>query len=105
VAFMLGHFEVADYEAWLQRFYEDALGRRQVAKGHLVFRSIHNPNEVFVGVEFDSVEEARTFRRRLLASGILDQVAVKTEPTVVETADLASYSPEPAQPALNPFTS
>jgi hypothetical protein len=104
VAFMVGHFEVADYQAWLQSFYEDALGRRQVAKGHQVFRSIDNPNDVFVGVKFDSVEEAQAFRRRLLASGILEQLAVKTEPTVVETADLATYSAKPAQAVPNPFT-
>lgn len=46
---------------------------------------------MFVRVEFDSVEEANSFRERLLASGALDKVTVKTPPTVVELADEARY--------------
>jgi hypothetical protein len=44
-----------------------------------------------VAVEFPSVEEARSFRERLLASGALDNVTVKTEPTVVDEAEAVTY--------------
>jgi hypothetical protein len=40
---------------------------------------------------FASVDGAKSFRERLLASTALDNVDVKTPPTVVEEADAASY--------------
>jgi len=46
---------------------------------------------VFVAVEFSSVEDAQSFRERLLGSGALDNVTVKTEPTVVEEAESVEY--------------
>ncbi len=92
MAFMLGHFDVGDYDTWKrERFDADPGGRKQAAKGHVISRSVDNPGEVFVRVEFASVDEAKSFRERLLASGALDDVDVKTPPTVVEVADEATY--------------
>ena len=68
-------------------FDSDPAGRKQSSKGHRVMRSVENPNEVFVRVDFDSVEEGRTFREGLLASGALDNVTIVKEPTVVEVAE------------------
>ena len=72
-------------------FDSDPAGRKQSAKGHQIYRSVDTPSEVFIGVEFGSVEEAKAFRERLLASSALDNVTVKIEPTVVEVADEAKY--------------
>jgi hypothetical protein len=92
MAFMLGHFEVGDYETWKrERFDADPAGRKQAGKGHVISRSVDNPGEVFVRVEFDSVDDAKSFRDRLLGSGALDAVDVKTPPTVVEVVDEARY--------------
>jgi hypothetical protein len=91
MAFMLAHFDVGDYDAWKERFDSDPVGRKQTAKGHQVFRSVDNPSDVFVGLEFGSVEDAKSFRERLLASGALDSINVKTPPTVVEVADRVEY--------------
>jgi hypothetical protein len=91
VAFIVGEFEVGDYDAWKQRFDSDPAGRKQSAKGHVVSRSVDNPNDVFVRVEFDSVDEAKAFRERLLASQALDGMTVKIPPTVIEVADEATY--------------
>jgi hypothetical protein len=44
-----------------------------------------------VQVEFPSAEQARSFREHLLSSGILDDMNVKTEPTVAEEDDTVSY--------------
>jgi hypothetical protein len=44
-----------------------------------------------VRVEFGSVDEARAFREKLMSSGALDNVEVKTPPTIVELADQATY--------------
>ena len=91
MAFLLAHFEVADYEQWKQMFDSDPAGRQGSAVGHQVFQAVDDPNKVFVGVEFASADEANTFRERLLASGALDRVTVKTEPTVVESVDQTRY--------------
>jgi hypothetical protein len=91
MAFLVAHFDVGDYDTWKQMFDSDPAGRKQSAKGHLLSRSVDNPSEVFVRVEFASVEDAKAFRERLLKSGALDNVTVKTDPTVVETADQATY--------------
>jgi len=90
-AFMLGHFEVGDYDNWKKMFDSDPAGRRETAKGHALSRSVDSPSEVFVRVEFASVGEAKAFRERLLASGALDNVTVKTQPTVVEVAEQVTY--------------
>jgi hypothetical protein len=91
MAFMLSHFDVGDYDAWKKMFDSDPVGRKQAAKGHQIFRSVDEPSKVFIGLEFPSVEEAESFRERLLGSGVLDNIDVKTEPTVVELADRAEY--------------
>jgi hypothetical protein len=56
----------------------------------MLSRSVDNPNEVFVRVEFDSVEDAKAFPDRLLAAGALDNVNVKTPPTIA-VAEETSY--------------
>jgi hypothetical protein len=91
VAFLLGHFDVGDYDAWKQMFDSDPAGRKEAAKGHTISRSVDNPSDVFVRVEFASVDEAKSFRERLLGSEALANVDVKTQPTVVEVADEATY--------------
>jgi hypothetical protein len=91
VAFLLGNFGVGDYDAWKQMFDSDPAGRKEAAKGHTISRSVDNPSDVFVRVEFASVAEAKSFREQLLGSGALDNVEVKTQPTVVEVADEATY--------------
>lgn len=87
MAFMLTRIEVGDYETWKPLFDQDAPGARRTAIGHRLFRNSENPNEVFIQVAFDSAEEARAARERLLASGVLDRFADRTGPTVVEQVE------------------
>ena len=94
MAIMLMHFEVDDYEAWKSMFDEDPVGRRASgATSHTVSRAVDNPNEVFGRVDFPSVEMAKAFRERLLASGALERggMRIKTSPTVAEVDDHTSY--------------
>ena len=91
MAFLLGVFDTGDYDKWKQMFDSDPAGRNQSGKGHRVFRSVADPNKVFVSVEFASADEANTFRERLLASGALDNVTVAHEPTVAELVDEKKY--------------
>jgi hypothetical protein len=91
MAFMVHHLKVDDFDTWKLFFDEDPVGRKRVAKGHVMLRGLENPNEVFTRVEFDSLEDAKAFRDRLLASGALDTTTVLTPPTVVELVENITY--------------
>ena len=88
---MVHHLKVDDFDEFKSLFDSDPVGRKQAATGHLMLRSLDNPNEVFTRVEFDSLEDAKAFRDRLLASGALDRTTVLTPPTVVELVENITY--------------
>ena len=90
MAFLVGVFE-GDFVAFKQQFDSDPLGRRQLAKGHTLLRGVDNPNEIFLRVEFDSAEEAKSFQEKVRGSDVLRNVNVKVPPTVAEIADQATY--------------
>jgi hypothetical protein len=91
MASMVGVFKTDDYEGWKRMFDSDPVGRKEAAKGHRVMRSVDDPNEVFLRVDFDSVDDAQAFRERLLASNALDRITIVKEPTVVDVAEEATY--------------
>jgi hypothetical protein len=89
-AYMLIHFD-ADWDEWKPVFDSDPAGRAQIAKGYLISRGVDTPNDIFVRVEFASVEDAKTFVERLVGSGVLGQTTVKEGPTVVEVVESRTY--------------
>ena len=94
MAIMVINFEVDDYDRWKAMFDEDPAGRRESgATGYIVSRAVDNPNEGFVRVEFPSVDQAKAFREKLLASGALERggMRLKSGPTVAEIVDQHSY--------------
>jgi hypothetical protein len=91
MAAIVGVYKTSDYDSWKQMFDSDPLGRKEAGTGHRVMRSVEDPSEVFVRLDFDSVDAANAFRERLMASGVLDNVTMIKEPTVVEIADDATY--------------
>jgi hypothetical protein len=91
---MVLNFEVDDYDTWKPMFDQDPAGRRESgATGYVVSRAVDNPNEVFIRVEFPSVEQAKTFRVRLLASGAIERggMRMKLGPTGGEVDDATTY--------------
>jgi hypothetical protein len=88
---MVLNLEVADYDEWKKLFDSDPGGRKGIATGHTVSRNVENPNDVFIRTEYASVEDAKKVRQQLLDSGALNNSTVKTPPTIIETADQASY--------------
>jgi hypothetical protein len=68
-------------------FDQDPARAREKAKSKRVFRSMDDPNHVFIHLEFDSAEDAREAERRLLESGVLDRFEDKHGPTVLVEAD------------------
>lgn len=94
MATMLLNFEVDDYDVWKPLFDQDPAGRTQSgATSHKIARSVDNPNEVFIRLEFPSVDQAKTFRERLLASGAIERggMRVISGPTVAENAEEHTY--------------
>ncbi len=91
MAFIVTRINVGDYDMWKTMFDRDEPGARSAAKGHRILRGVENPNEVFIVVEFASVEDAELGRERLLASGVLDRFPDKDLPKVVEEAEALSY--------------
>ncbi len=91
MAFVLTRVRVDDYDAWKPMFDSDPPGARKAATGHRILRSVEEPNELFVQVEFASSDDADAARERLLASGVLDRVTVQAGPTVVEEAETVRY--------------
>jgi hypothetical protein len=85
---MMTRIDVGDYDAWKQLFDQDVPRAREAARGYRIYRGVENPGEVFIQVEFASLEEARTARERLLESGVLDRFGDRSGPTVVEEAEV-----------------
>ena len=86
MAFIMTRIDVGDFDAWKPLFDQDVPRARESALGYRLFRSVDNPGEVFVQLEFASTEDAEQARARLLASGVLDRFADRSGPTVVEVA-------------------
>ncbi len=87
MAYIFTRVEVGDYDSWKKMFDEDGPRARSTASGYRLFRNREKPSEVFVQVEFDSVDEAIAARERLLGSGVLDRFPDRSGPTVVEEAE------------------
>lgn len=86
-AFIITRIQVGEYDTWRAMFDRDGPRAREKAKAQRVFRSVDDPNHVFVLLEFASVADAEEARRRLVESGVLDRFEDKHGPNVVEEAD------------------
>jgi hypothetical protein len=86
-AFIITRIQTGDYDAWRPMFDQDRPQAREQALVQRVFRSVDDPNHVFVFLEFESAEDAEEARRRLLESGVLDRFEDKHGPNVVVDAD------------------
>jgi hypothetical protein len=87
MAFVITRINVGDYDTWKKMFDQDAPGARTASKGYRLYRNAEQPNEVFIQVEFASVDDAKVARDRLVASGVLDRFTDKSGPTVVDEAE------------------
>jgi hypothetical protein len=86
-AFIITRIGVGDYERWRSMFDQDQPRAREHARAVRVFRGVDDPGQVFVLLEFESVDDAHGSRRRLLESGVLDRFDDVHGPNVVAEAD------------------
>ena len=82
-AFIITRIQTGDYDRWRPMFDQDKPKAREKAKVQRVFRVADDPNEVFILLEFDSLEDAQEARQRLENSGVLDRFEDKHGPNVV----------------------
>jgi hypothetical protein len=85
-AFIITRIQVGDYDAWRPMFDQDRPQAREKAKVQRVFRSVDDPHQVFIFLEFASLDDANEARLRLVESGVLDRFEDKHGPNVVQEA-------------------
>ena len=85
-AFIITRIQTGGYDTWRPLFDADRPRAREKAAAERVFRSVDDPDHVFIFLEFDSLDDARESRQRLLDSGVLDRFEDVHGPTVLEQA-------------------
>jgi hypothetical protein len=86
-AFIITRIQVGDYDTWRPMFDQDRPRAREKAKLQRVFRGVEDPGQVFIVLEFESLDDAQEARRRLVSSGVLDRFEDKHGPNVVVEAE------------------
>ena len=87
MAYIVTRIQVGDYESWRPMFDQDRPRAREKAATQRVLRSVDDPNEVVILLDFESTDDAREARDRLVASGVLDRFDDKYGPLVLEAAE------------------
>jgi histidinol-phosphate/aromatic aminotransferase/cobyric acid decarboxylase-like protein len=85
-AFIITRIQTGDYDKWRPMFDQDRPRAREKAQTQRVLRSVDDPNEVFIYLEFSNLEDANEARERLLSSGVLDRFEDKHGPNVLTDA-------------------
>ena len=67
-------------------FDQDQPRAREKAQTQRVLRSVDDPNEVFIYLEYGSLEDANEARERIVSSGVLDRFEDKHGPNVLVDA-------------------
>ena len=86
-AFVITRIQTGDYESWRPMFDADRPRAREKAVSQRVFRSVDDPNHVFVLLEVASLADAQEAQRRLVASGVLERFDDVHGPNVLEEAE------------------
>ena len=85
-AFIITRIQTGDYDRWRPMFDQDKPRAREKAQVQRVLRSVDDPNEVFIYLEYDSLEDADEARTRLVSSGVLERFEDKHGPNVLVDA-------------------
>jgi hypothetical protein len=85
-AFIITRIQTGDYDRWRPMFDQDRPRAREKALLQRVLRSADDPNEVFIYLEYESLDDAKAARERLLSAGVLDRFDDKHGPNVLVEA-------------------
>jgi hypothetical protein len=84
--FIITRIQTGDYHKWRPMFDQDLPRAREKALAQRVLQNVDDPNEVFVYLEFGSLEDANEARDRVLSSGVLGRFEDTYGPSVVVDA-------------------
>lgn len=85
-AFIITRIQTRDYDTWRPLFDKDHPRAREKALAQRILRSVEDPDEVFIYLEFASLGDAEEARDRLLSSGVLDRFDDRHGPNVLVDA-------------------
>ena len=85
-AFIITRIQTGDYDRWRPMFDQDRPRAREKAVVQRVLRSRDDGNEVFIYLEYASVEDAEEARNRLVSSGVLNRFDDTDGPNVLVDA-------------------
>jgi hypothetical protein len=85
-AFIITRIQTGDYDSWRPMFDQDRPRAREKVQQQRVLRSTDDPNEVFIYLQFQTLDDANEARDRLLSSGVLDRFDDKDGPNVLVDA-------------------
>ena len=93
MAHILVHHKVEDYNKWKPVFDEHASARSEGgSKGGKVFRNANVPNELFVLLEWDSVENAQNFAQSDSTKEAMKNAGVVGMPAIYFVEEAATTS-------------
>ena len=84
-AFIITRIQTGDYDTWRPMFDQDRPRAREKVVQR-VLRSRDDGNEVFIYLEYSSLEDAEEARDRLVSSGVLDRFDDTHGPNVLVDA-------------------
>jgi hypothetical protein len=73
---------VPDFERWRRVVFENPSARREGVLRRSVFRSLDDPNEVMVDLEFESAEAAKAVLPSVDLRDLLDRAGIEVYPPV-----------------------
>ena len=85
-AFIITRIQTNDYDRWRPMFDQDQPRAREKAVVQRVLQSTGDPNEVFIYLEYSSLEDANEARDRLVSSGVLERFDDTHGPNVLVDA-------------------
>jgi hypothetical protein len=85
-AFIITRIQTGDYERWRPMFDQDHPRAREKAQVQRVLRNAADPNEVFIYLEFATLEDANEARDRLVSAGVLNRFEDVHGPNVLVDA-------------------
>jgi hypothetical protein len=91
---ILVQHQVRDFASWKPVFEEQGglVRIRHGATGHRLYRSLDDPNDVVVAVEFPADELARSFLADPALKEEMEHAGVQGEPTVVPCEEVEAVS-------------
>lgn len=85
---------VQDFTGWKKAFDNDPLNRKQSGvRSYRIFKTIANPNDIIVELEFDNIQEAEKMHEKVkqLWARVEGNVMMNPQSRIIETIESIEY--------------